>query len=373
MLFLFVTAEEQGLLGSAYYSEFPVYPLAKTVAVINVDTINAWGRTKDLTVIGLGASQLDDYLRAAATEQGRTLRPDPESEKGFYYRSDHFNFAKKGVPALYTDAGVEYEGKDANYGTQKRDEYTNRDYHRPSDEVKDDWDLTGAVDDARLLMAVGYRVANAAQWPEWASDNEFRAARETDARHGGETVVATFASGFVAQSVVRSVASCACGGPGHRHVELDLRTTLGVRGGCGDDSAIDEERERDTRRQVADRELHFLFCRRVPGELDLGFTGRVGIDAGRYQDGLALDVVVILGSDLEGAAEHDLSLRVAHFRDRSVREIAGGRPRLCIELHHHVDRGDHRGKKAGKRNELTLVFHETPLRKHDWEQGSDRG
>ena len=178
ILFLLVTAEEQGLLGSGYYAEFPIYPLAKTVAVINVDTVNSWGRTKDLTVIGLGASQLDEYLRAAATEQGRVLRPDPESEKGFYYRSDHFNFAKKGVPALYTDAGVEYEGKDARYGTQKRDEYTNRDYHSPSDEVKDDWDLTGAVDDARLLMAVGYRVANASTWPEWAPGNEFRAARE---------------------------------------------------------------------------------------------------------------------------------------------------------------------------------------------------
>ncbi len=178
LLFLMVTAEEQGLLGSAYYAEYPIYPLEKTVAVINIDGVNQWGRTKDLTVVGLGASQLDDVLRAAASEQGRTLRPDPESEKGFYYRSDHFNFAKKGVPALYTDTGIEFEGKDANYGQQKRDEYTSRDYHSPSDEVKDDWDLTGAVDDARLMMAVGYRVANAAVWPEWTPGNEFRAARE---------------------------------------------------------------------------------------------------------------------------------------------------------------------------------------------------
>jgi Zn-dependent M28 family amino/carboxypeptidase len=178
VVFLMVTAEEQGLLGSAYYAEYPVYPLEKTVAVINIDGINQWGRTKDMTVIGLGASQLDDYLREAATEQGRTLRPDPESEKGYYYRSDHFNFARKGVPALYTDTGIEFEGKDANFGTTKRDEYTSRDYHRPSDEVKDDWDLTGAVDDARLMLAVGYRVANASTWPEWAPGNEFRAARE---------------------------------------------------------------------------------------------------------------------------------------------------------------------------------------------------
>ncbi|WP_396625508.1 M28 family metallopeptidase [Luteitalea sp.] len=178
VVFLMVTAEEQGLLGSAYYAEYPVYPLAKTVAVVNIDGVNQWGRTKDLTVIGLGASQLDDYLREAATEQGRTLRPDPESEKGYYYRSDHFNFAKKGVPALYIDSGIEYVGKDADYGTKKRDEYTSRDYHAPSDEVKDDWDLSGAVEDGRLLMGVGYRVANAATWPEWAPGNEFRAARE---------------------------------------------------------------------------------------------------------------------------------------------------------------------------------------------------
>ncbi len=106
-----MTAEEQGLLGSQYYAVTPVYPLAKTLANINVDGINQWGRTKDITVIGLGASDLDDYLRDAAAEQSRTLRPDPESEKGFYYRSDHFNFAKQGVPALYTDTGVEFIGK----------------------------------------------------------------------------------------------------------------------------------------------------------------------------------------------------------------------------------------------------------------------
>lgn len=178
VLFLFVTAEEQGLLGSAYYAAYPVYPLEKTVAVINIDGVNQWGRTTDLTVIGLGASDLDEYLREAAAEQGRTLRPDPEAEKGFYYRSDHFNFAKQGVPALYTDSGVEYVGRDADFARQKRDEYTQRDYHRPSDTVKPDWDLTGAVDDAQVLMAVGLRVANAERYPEWAPGNEFRAARE---------------------------------------------------------------------------------------------------------------------------------------------------------------------------------------------------
>ncbi len=129
-------------------------------------------------MIGLGASDLDDYAARGRHRAGPHAAPDPESEKGFYYRSDHFNFAKKGVPALYTDTGIEFSGKPASYGTQKRDEYTSRDYHSPSDEVKDDWDLTGAVDDARLLMAVGYRVANASAWPEWAPGNEFRAARD---------------------------------------------------------------------------------------------------------------------------------------------------------------------------------------------------
>jgi Zn-dependent M28 family amino/carboxypeptidase len=178
ILFLMVTAEEQGLLGSQYYSVTPVYPLAKTVANINVDGINQWGRTRDITVIGMGASDLDDYLRDAAREQGRVLRPDPESEKGFYYRSDHFNFAKQGVPALYTDTGEEFIGKPEGYSQTKRDEYTTVDYHQPSDQVKPDWDLSGAVEDAQLIFLVGYRVANADKMPEWKPGNEFRATRE---------------------------------------------------------------------------------------------------------------------------------------------------------------------------------------------------
>jgi Zn-dependent M28 family amino/carboxypeptidase len=178
ILFLMVTAEEQGLLGSQYYSVAPIYPLAKTLANINIDGVNQWGRTKDVTVIGMGASDLDDYLREAATGQSRTLRPDPESEKGFYYRSDHFNFAKQGVPALYTDTGVEFVGKPAEYSKQKRDEYTEKDYHAPSDEIKPDWDLSGAVEDGELLYIVGYRVANADRFPEWKPGNEFRAKRE---------------------------------------------------------------------------------------------------------------------------------------------------------------------------------------------------
>jgi Zn-dependent M28 family amino/carboxypeptidase len=178
VLFLMVTAEEKGLLGSEYYSLNPLYPLAKTVANINIDGVNQWGRTKDISVVGLGASELDDYLLQAAQEQGRTLTPDPEPEKGFYYRSDHFNFAKQGVPALDPDSGVDYIGKSADWGKAKRDEYTEKDYHAPSDQVKPDWDLSGAVEDAQLLMAVGYRVANAERMPEWRAGNEFKAKRD---------------------------------------------------------------------------------------------------------------------------------------------------------------------------------------------------
>jgi len=178
ILFLAVTAEEQGLLGSQYYSVTPIYPLAKTLANINMDGLNTLGRTSDLTVVGWGASELDDYAQAAAAEQGRTLRPDPEPEKGYYYRSDHFNFAKQGVPAFYPEPGIEVIGKPAGYAMQRREAYTANDYHKPSDEIKPDWDLTGAVTDLQLFLTVGYRVAQAVKFPEWRPGNEFRAIRE---------------------------------------------------------------------------------------------------------------------------------------------------------------------------------------------------
>ena len=178
ILFMLVTAEEQGLLGSQYYSVMPVYPLAKTLANINMDGINVHGRTKDITLIGLGASDLDDYARTAAREQGRTVRPDPEPEKGMYYRSDHFNFAKQGVPALDPDEGVDYVGKPADYGQKVRDEYTNNRYHSPKDVITPEWDLSGAAEDLRLLLAVGYRVAQADKFPEWKPGNEFKATRD---------------------------------------------------------------------------------------------------------------------------------------------------------------------------------------------------
>jgi Zn-dependent M28 family amino/carboxypeptidase len=178
ILFLAVTAEEQGLLGSQYYSVTPLYPLAKTAASINMDAINVNGRTKDLTIVGFGASELDDYARDAAGEQGRVIRPDPEPEKGFYYRSDHFNFAKAGVPSLYADEGMDFLGKPAEYGDKVRSEYTNRDYHAPSDVVNEAWDLSGAREDLKVFLAVGYRVAEADRFPEWRPGNEFKATRD---------------------------------------------------------------------------------------------------------------------------------------------------------------------------------------------------
>jgi Zn-dependent M28 family amino/carboxypeptidase len=178
ILFLSVTAEEQGLLGSQYYAVTPLYPLAKTLANINMDVLNTWGPTKDLIVIGLGASELDDYATAAATGQGRTLRPDAEPEKGFYYRSDHFNFAKVGVPAFDPEPGLDYIGKPEGFGMQKRNEYTANFYHKPQDEILPGWDMSGAVQDLRLFLTMGYRIANAAKYPEWRAGNEFRAIRE---------------------------------------------------------------------------------------------------------------------------------------------------------------------------------------------------
>jgi Zn-dependent M28 family amino/carboxypeptidase len=178
ILFLAVTAEEKGLLGSKYYAEHPLYPLDKTLADINIDGINQWGRTKDLTVIGLGNSTLDDVTRDAAAVQGRTLSPDAEPEKGYFYRSDHFEFAKQGVPALDPESGTDYIGKPAGYGKQKRDEYTANDYHKPSDEVKPDWDLSGGVEDAQLLFVVGYNVAQGDKKPEWNPGTEFKAKRD---------------------------------------------------------------------------------------------------------------------------------------------------------------------------------------------------
>ncbi|HEY5839573.1 MAG TPA: M28 family metallopeptidase [Pyrinomonadaceae bacterium] len=183
ILFLAVTAEEKGLLGAKYYGENPLYPLNKTLANINMDGVNQWGRTKDITMVGDDNSTLIDLLREVSKMQTRVVNPDPEPEKGFYYRSDHFEFAKQGVPALYTDSGIDYIGKDPAFSKQKREEYTAKDYHKVSDQIKPDWDLAGAVDDAQLLMIIGHRISQTDTFPTWKSGSEFKAKR--DAMMGG--------------------------------------------------------------------------------------------------------------------------------------------------------------------------------------------
>jgi Zn-dependent M28 family amino/carboxypeptidase len=178
ILFMAVTSEEQGLLGSQYYSVTPIYPLQKTLADINMDSWNVHGRTKDLTLVGYGASDLDEYAVAAAAEQGRIVHGDAEPEKGFYYRSDHFNFAKQGVPALDPDSGVDFVGQASDFGKKVRDDWTEHRYHTPRDIVRPDWNLEGTREDLKVLLAVGYRVAQADKFPEWKPGNEFKARRE---------------------------------------------------------------------------------------------------------------------------------------------------------------------------------------------------
>ena len=177
VVFLAVTAEEQGLLGSRYYAENPLYPPGQTVAVFNMDVLNQWGRTRDMTIVGMGQSELDRHAADVGARLGRTFNPDPEPEKGFYYRSDHFSFAKAGIPAFYADPGIEYLDKPAGYGIEKREAYTVNDYHAVSDEVKPDWDMAGAVEDLTFMYELGATLANSDVWPEWNPTSEFRAIR----------------------------------------------------------------------------------------------------------------------------------------------------------------------------------------------------
>ena len=178
ILFLSVTAEEQGLLGSRYYAEHPLYPLARTAMDINMDGMNVHGRTSDIVMIGKGNSTLDGLVTDLAHEQGRIVKGDPEPEKGFFYRSDHFSFAKEGVPAFDPDSGVDFIGRPAGWGLQMRDKYTAEHYHKPSDKIEPDWDMTGAVQDAQLYFLVGFRVASDSAMPEWKAGTEFKAARD---------------------------------------------------------------------------------------------------------------------------------------------------------------------------------------------------
>ena len=178
LIFVAAAAEEQGLLGSEYLAAHPPVPLGRTAVDINIDEMNVWGRTRDLIMIGLGKSSVDDWVQAIAAVQGRRVLPDASPDKGFFYRSDQFPFAKAGVPAAYFEGGSDVVGKPAGYGEQKKKEYEDRDYHQPSDELRPDWDFSGAVEDARFCFYLGLLAANADQMPTWRPGDEFEAARK---------------------------------------------------------------------------------------------------------------------------------------------------------------------------------------------------
>jgi Zn-dependent M28 family amino/carboxypeptidase len=180
IVFLATTGEEQGLLGSKYYAAYPIYPPTKTAAAINMDSLNIYGKMKDITVIGYGNSELEDYVEAAAAEQGRRVRPNPTPEKGSFYRSDHFPFAKQGIPALYTSSGIDHVEHGEEWTLAKKEKYTAENYHKPSDEYDPNWDLSGAIDDLRLLFKIGYRLAAESTFPNWREGTEFRAKRDAD-------------------------------------------------------------------------------------------------------------------------------------------------------------------------------------------------
>ncbi len=178
IVFLAVTLEESGLLGSAYYVDNPLFPLAQTVAAFNMDAIYFGGPTRDVSVVNIGASELEDYLASAAKAQGRMLQAEPTPERGYFFRSDHFNFAKRGVPALYIKTGVDDREHGIAWKQKYYEDFTAQKYHKVGDEYSPDADLRGGVEDLSLLYAVGAKLAGEKSFPNWNPDSEFRAARD---------------------------------------------------------------------------------------------------------------------------------------------------------------------------------------------------
>jgi Zn-dependent M28 family amino/carboxypeptidase len=172
------TLEESGLLGSRYYAEHPVLPLEKVVGVINMDAPPIIGRTRNFAVSGFGQNDLQDILSEVLATQNRVAEDEPTPERGFYFRSDHFNFARKGVPALHARSGQDHVSKGADYGKAQVEEYTNLRYHKPGDEFDPDWDYAGLVQDVTVYFEIGRKLANSTQWPEWKADSEFKAIRD---------------------------------------------------------------------------------------------------------------------------------------------------------------------------------------------------
>ena len=178
VVFMAVTAEEQGLLGSAYYAEHPIYPPEKTVADINVDAIRPIGRVNDFSIVGYGQSELEDYAEVAVKKQGRYITPDPRPEAGSFFRSDHFNFAKIGIPALYGKGAYDSDANGLEWGEKMYNQYTSEKYHKPSDEYDDDFNAEGVVLDAQVIFDIGYTLANESTFPKWKKGSEFKERRE---------------------------------------------------------------------------------------------------------------------------------------------------------------------------------------------------
>ena len=176
-----MTAEESGLLGSAYYAANPVFPLEKTVGGVNMDALSTYGLAHNVTVIGKGKSQLDAYLERALAKQKRVASDEPTPEKGFYYRSDHFSFAKRGVPMVYFEGGEDLVkgGKEA--GRKAAEDYTANRYHGPKDEYDPNWDWSGVAADLRLYYDIGRALATGRDWPNWVEGDEFRSIRDQSA------------------------------------------------------------------------------------------------------------------------------------------------------------------------------------------------
>jgi Zn-dependent M28 family amino/carboxypeptidase len=180
IVFLAVTAEEQGLWGSAYYAQNPIYPKEKTVANINMDGINPYGKMKDIQVVGKGQSELEDILKDEARPLGRVVNSESFPERGMYFRSDHFNFARIGVPALYLATGSDLHGNGTDQGNLLKNNFTQHHYHKPTDEFKADRiNFEGAIDDLKLIFQVGKRLAFSDSWPQWKAGSEFKATRES--------------------------------------------------------------------------------------------------------------------------------------------------------------------------------------------------
>ena len=178
LLFLAVTAEESGLLGSQYFAEYPPIELSNIVAGYNFDGILPIGKTRDVVVVGYGASELENILEEELNELDMYITPDPAPEKGFFYRSDHISFAKKGVPMLYADGGVDINDGGLEAGSKMSNDYTQYHYHQPSDEYQDSWDLSGFKDHLEITRNMVLRLANSEEWPEWYEGNEFKTIRE---------------------------------------------------------------------------------------------------------------------------------------------------------------------------------------------------